>query len=66
MWNRTKGDSLFSGMSYLIIAVIIVVVAFVIYRFIKKAKSKKKRPGNGNRQEYTLWSANLTAFLSLV
>jgi len=45
MWSRAKGDNLFSGMSYLIAGVVVLIVAFIIYRFIKKSKSKKKRTG---------------------
>ncbi|MGV8135607.1 MAG: ABC transporter substrate-binding protein [Mangrovibacterium sp.] len=45
MWSRAKGDSLFSGMIYLIAAVFILMAAFIIYRFTKKTKSKKRRTG---------------------
>lgn len=45
MWSRAKGDSLFGGMSYLIIAVVVLVLALVIYRVVKKSKSRKKRGG---------------------
>ena len=45
MWSRAKGDSLFSGMTYLIVGVIILLVAWIVFRYVKKAKSKKKRSG---------------------
>ena len=45
MWSRAKGDSLFSGMIYLITGVIVLLTAFIIYRFIQKSKSKKRRMG---------------------
>ncbi|MEN6454342.1 MAG: ABC transporter substrate-binding protein [Prolixibacteraceae bacterium] len=45
MWSRAKGDSLFSGMIYLIGGVVVLLVIFIIYRFTQKVKSKKRRPG---------------------
>jgi spermidine/putrescine transport system substrate-binding protein len=45
MWSRAKGDNLFSGMTYMIIGVIVLLVAFIIFRYVKKAKSKKRRLG---------------------
>lgn len=45
MWSRAKGDNLFSGMIYLIIGIGVLLTAFIIYRFIQKAKSKKRRMG---------------------
>ena len=45
MWSRAKGDSLFSGMTYLIVGVIILLVAWIVFRYVKKTKSKKKRSG---------------------
>ena len=49
MWSRAKGDSLFGGMSYLIIAVVVLVIVLVIYRIMKKAKSKKNAAGKRNK-----------------
>jgi len=45
MWSRAKGDSLFSGMTYMIVGVIVLLAAFIIFRYVKKAKSKKRRLG---------------------
>jgi len=45
MWSRAKGDSLFSGMIYLIAGVVVLLIAFLIYRFLQKIKSKKRRMG---------------------
>jgi spermidine/putrescine transport system substrate-binding protein len=45
MWSRAKGDNLFGGMIYLIVGVLVLLIAFIIYRFIQKAKSKKRRTG---------------------
>jgi spermidine/putrescine transport system substrate-binding protein len=45
MWSRAKGDSLFGGMTYLIIGVIVLIAGWIVFRYINKAKSKKKRLG---------------------
>ena len=45
MWSRAKGDSLASGMIYLIAGVVVLIVAFLIYRFLQKVNSKKRRTG---------------------
>ena len=43
MWSRAKGDSLFGGMTYMIIGVIVLLVAWIVLRYVNKAKSKKRR-----------------------
>jgi len=50
MWSRAKGDNLVSGMTVMIIAVIVLLAAFIIWRFINKAKSKKKRLGKNKKR----------------
>jgi len=45
MWSRAKGDSLFSGMTYMIIGVIVLLVGWIVLRYVNKAKSKKRRLG---------------------
>jgi len=45
MWSRAKGDNLFSGMTYMIIAVIALIIGWIVLRQIQKAKSKKRRLG---------------------
>jgi spermidine/putrescine transport system substrate-binding protein len=43
MWSRAKGDSLFGGMTYMIIGVILLLIVWVVLRYVNKAKSKKRR-----------------------
>jgi spermidine/putrescine transport system substrate-binding protein len=43
MWSRAKGDSLFNGMTFMIIGVIFLLIVWIILRFVNKAKSKRKR-----------------------
>jgi spermidine/putrescine transport system substrate-binding protein len=45
MWSRAKGDNLFSGMTYMIIAVIAIIIGWIVLRQAQKAKSKKRRLG---------------------
>jgi len=45
MWSRAKGDSLFGGMIYLIIGVIVLLASWIVFRQVQKAKSKKRRLG---------------------
>jgi len=45
MWSRAKGDSLFGGMTYMIIAVIALIIGWIVLRQVQKAKSKKRRLG---------------------
>lgn len=45
MWSRAKGDNLFGGMSVLIAVVLVLLVAWILYRSIRKAQSKKRRLG---------------------
>jgi len=45
MWSRAKGDNLFGGMSFLIAGVIVLIAAWIIFRYVQKAKSKKRRLG---------------------
>ncbi|HNW51160.1 MAG TPA: ABC transporter substrate-binding protein [Prolixibacteraceae bacterium] len=45
MWSRAKGDNLFSGMTFLIIGVVVLLAAWIIFTFVKKSKSKKRRLG---------------------
>jgi len=45
MWSRAKGDSLFGGMIYLIIGVIVLLAGWIVLRQVQKAKSKKRRLG---------------------
>jgi spermidine/putrescine transport system substrate-binding protein len=46
MWSRAKGDSLIGGMRWLIVAVLLLLVAWIVLRKINKSKSKKKRQTN--------------------
>ncbi len=43
MWSRAKGDSLFGGMTYMIVGVILLLIVWIVLRYVNKAKSKKKR-----------------------
>jgi spermidine/putrescine transport system substrate-binding protein len=45
MWSRAKGDSLFGGMTYMIIAVIALIIGWIVLRQVQKSKSKKRRLG---------------------
>lgn len=45
MWSRAKGDNLFGGMTFMIIAVIVLLTGWIILRQAQKAKSKKRRSG---------------------
>ena len=45
MWSRAKGDSLFSGMIYLITGVVVLLAAWIVYRSVKKTKNRKRRSG---------------------
>ena len=45
MWSRAKGDNLFGGMTFMIIAVIVLLAGWIILRQAQKAKSKKRRSG---------------------
>ena len=49
MWSRAKGDSLNSGMSVMIIAVIVLLIVFVVLRYISKSKSKRRRLGRNKK-----------------
>jgi len=49
MWSRAKGDNLVGGMTYMIVAVIVLLIAFVVLRTISKAKSKRKRLGRNKK-----------------
>jgi spermidine/putrescine transport system substrate-binding protein len=45
MWSRAKGDSLFGGMTYMIVAVVALLAAWIVLRQVQKSKSKKRRLG---------------------
>ncbi len=49
MWSRAKGDNLFGGMTYMIIAVVVLLIVFIVLRFISKAKSKRRRLGRNKK-----------------
>jgi hypothetical protein len=49
MWSRAKGDNLVGGMTYMIVTVIVLLIAFVVLRTISKAKSKRKRLGRNKK-----------------
>ncbi len=50
MWSRAKGDNLFSGMTVMIIAVVVLLIVFIVLRFINKSKSKRKNQSRGKRK----------------
>jgi len=43
MWSRAKGDSLFRGMTIMIVVVVVLLIAFIVLRFVNKTNSKRKR-----------------------
>jgi spermidine/putrescine transport system substrate-binding protein len=43
MWSRAKGDSLFGGMTVMIVAVVVLLIVFIVLRFVGKGKNKKRR-----------------------
>ena len=49
MWSRAKGDNLVGGMTYLIVAVVVLLIVFIVLRTISKARSKKRRLGRNKK-----------------
>lgn len=49
MWSRAKGDNLVGGMTYLIVAVVVLLIVFIVLRTISKARSKKRRLGRSKK-----------------
>jgi spermidine/putrescine transport system substrate-binding protein len=43
MWSRARGDSLNRRMVYIIVAVVVLIAGWLIYRRVRKSKSKGKR-----------------------
>ncbi|HCE57903.1 MAG TPA: hypothetical protein DER09_08805 [Prolixibacteraceae bacterium] len=50
MWSPAKGDSLFSGMTTMIIIVLMPLIAFIMLRIITKTKSKRKKQSRIKRR----------------
>jgi spermidine/putrescine transport system substrate-binding protein len=50
MWSRAKGDSLFRGMTVMIIIVAVLLVAFIVLRIISKSKSRQRKQVRGKRR----------------
>ena len=50
MWSRARGDNLNRRMIFIIVAVVLLIAAWPIYRQVKKYRSKQKRLGRNHKQ----------------